>query len=69
MSARYVLSPEAEDDLASIWEYLSLESNSDVADHVANVILEKVAFLAENPGAGHSRADLTDKPVNFFPVY
>ncbi|MBK9304789.1 MAG: type II toxin-antitoxin system RelE/ParE family toxin [bacterium] len=26
-------------------------------------------LLAENPGAGHFRHDLTSRPVRFFPVY
>jgi antitoxin ParD1/3/4/toxin ParE1/3/4 len=26
-------------------------------------------FLAANPGAGHSRDDLTDEPVKFWPVF
>ena len=25
--------------------------------------------LAEHPGIGHRREDLTDKPVRFYPVY
>lgn len=33
------------------------------------VIRERIVFLASNPGAGHSRKDLTDIPVRFFPVY
>jgi plasmid stabilization system protein ParE len=40
-----------------------------MADHVENVIRERIAFLAAVPGAGHSRMDLTKKPVRFFPVY
>ena len=69
MSARYVLSPEAQADLVDIWEYIKRESSEEVADHVANAILDKIAFLAERPGVGHTRPDLSAKPVKFFTVY
>ena len=69
MSRRYVLAPVAALDLAQIWHYIKEQSSLEIADHVESVILEKVAFLAENPGAGHSRENLTDEAVKFFPVY
>jgi toxin ParE1/3/4 len=40
-----------------------------VADRVESVILEKLAFLARTPGAGHHREELTSEDVKFFPVY
>lgn len=40
-----------------------------MADRVESVILDKIAFLATTPGAGHRREDLTDEVVKFFPVY
>ncbi len=40
-----------------------------MAERVESVIRDKILFLAENPGAGRSRKDLTDEPVKFLPVY
>ena len=40
-----------------------------IADRVESAIREKIVFLAGTPGAGHSRKDLTDEDVKFFPVY
>lgn len=28
----------------------------------------RIEFLAKNPGAGHSRTDLTSRPLKFWPV-
>ena len=66
---RYVLAPEAALDLVQIWRYIKRESSLSVADRVESVIRDKFAFLAGTPGAGHSRRNLTDQPVKFFPVY
>jgi hypothetical protein len=38
-----------------------------MADRVESVIRDRIAFLAENPGAGHWRKNLTDQAVKFFP--
>jgi plasmid stabilization system protein ParE len=40
-----------------------------MADRVESVIREKMAFLAQMPGAGHQRKNLTDHDVRFFLVY
>ena len=40
-----------------------------MADRVESVIRDKIIFLAESPGTGHWRKDLTDQAVKFFPVY
>jgi len=69
MSGRYLLAPEAASDLVQIWRYIKKQSSVDMADRVEEVIRDRIAFLAENPGAGHWRRNLTDQPVKFFPVY
>ena|SRR5579859_5602007 len=69
MKSRYVLSPEAAEDLASIWQYINTQSSVEMADRVESVVRERFAFLAHNPDAGHQRRDLTDLDVRFFPVY
>jgi plasmid stabilization system protein ParE len=69
MSVRYVLAPQAALDLFEIWRYIREHSSVKAADRVEAVIRERIAFLAEAPGAGHSRKDLTQHNVKFFPVY
>jgi antitoxin ParD1/3/4/toxin ParE1/3/4 len=69
MKPRYILSPEAVDDLIAIWNHIKQQSSFEMADRVESVIRGRIAFLAENPGAGHWRRDLTEIPVRFFPVY
>ncbi|SRR5439155_11495524 len=69
MSGFYVLAPEAARDLAEIWRYIKKKSSIEMAERVESVIRDKILFLAENPGAGRSRKDLTDEPVKFLPVY
>ncbi|SRR5216683_2186921 len=69
MTRRYVLAPEAALDLVQIWRHLKKQSSVEIADHVESVIRDRIAFLAENPGAGHWRKNLTDEAVKFFPVY
>lgn len=69
MTGRYVLAPEAAVDLVQIWRYAKENSSLEMADHVESAIRGRLRFLAENPGAGHWRRNLTDEPVKFFPVY
>ena len=69
MSVRYVLAPEAAVDLAQIWGYIRQKADVEIADRVEAVIRQKIDLLAATPGSGHSRNDLTDEPVRFFPVY
>ena len=69
MKPRYILAPQAAHDLVDIWRYIRRESNAEIADRVEGVIRQKIVFLAQTPGAGHTREDLTDEPVKFFAVY
>jgi plasmid stabilization system protein ParE len=69
MSARYVLAPQAALDLVEIWRYIKEQSTITLADRVDSTIRERMAFLAGAPCAGHSRKDLTEQNVKFFPVY
>ena len=67
MSVRYFLAPEAAPDLVQIWRYIKDQSAVEIANHVEPVILDKVSFLAENPGLAHWRNNLTDEAVRFSP--
>lgn len=66
---RYRLSPEAQGDLTGIRQYLIAEGGARVARYVLGEIRRALQMLAANPGAGHSRDDLTDEPVKFWPVF
>ena len=48
---------------------LKRESNRETADRVESFIRSKVVLLADAPGIGHWRRDLTSANVRFFPVY
>jgi antitoxin ParD1/3/4/toxin ParE1/3/4 len=65
----FELSPEAEEDVWSIWQYLAQEAGLAVANRVEAALFAKMEFLARMPGIGHWRRDLTDEPVKFFSVY
>jgi plasmid stabilization system protein ParE len=69
MKRRYILAPEAVRDLVAIWRYIRKESSRELADRIESMIRDKIAFLANTPGAGHRRRDLTPADVKFFSVY
>jgi plasmid stabilization system protein ParE len=69
MRSRYILAPQAARDLVQIWRYIKKESSQETADHVESVIRGKFVYLAEFPGGGHWRRDLTAAEVRFFSVY
>ncbi len=63
----FILSPAAIQDLDEIWEYIA-EDSIDAADRWLAKLEKATRRLAEMPGIGHTRKDLTDKPVLFWPV-
>jgi plasmid stabilization system protein ParE len=64
---RFKLSPEAAQDVQEIWAYTATDSIK-AARRLRLQILDACQKIAENPGIGHSRVDLTDKPVLFWPA-
>ena len=62
------LSPEAARDIEDIWEYIARDSVC-AARRVRLGLLVACRRLAQHPGLGHRREDLTNKPVLFWPVY
>ena len=66
--SRYQLSEDAAEDLAGIAEYIAADEPS-AAERVVEKFTDAFSKLAENPGMGHRREDLTDEPVLFWPVY
>ena len=66
---RYILAPEAKQDLADIKRYLTREAGARVAKSTLKKIKDAIVFLGNNPGAGHLREDLTDDALKFWSVY
>lgn len=62
--SRFVLHPGADSDPNEIWEYIAADS-LDAADRVVNEIYESIYSLVRFPHQGHSRADLTSRPLRF----
>lgn len=67
MNEFYALTPEAEDDLLEIWQYIALD-NPEAANRVEDAIHAACAFLAESPHAGRPRPAITQLPVHFWTV-
>ena len=65
--SKFVLHPEAYADLNEIWEYIAAD-NLDAADRVLDELYESVTSLVRFPHQGHSRPDLTSRPLRFHVV-
>ena len=62
--SRFVLHPEARADLDGIWEYIAAD-NLDAADRVLEEIYSTLMSLVRFPQQGHTRPDLTSRPLRF----
>src|SRR5579863_8106069 len=60
----FVLHPQAYADLDEIWEYIAID-NLDAADRVREEIYETIHSVVPFPYIGHTRPDLTSKPLRF----
>jgi len=60
----FVLHPQAYTDLEEIWEYIAADS-LDAADGVREEIYQAIQSLVPFPYIGHSRPDLTVRPLRF----
>lgn len=65
--SEFILAPAASRDLEEIWEYIA-EDSIDAADRWLAKLEKAVRLLADMPKIGHTRTDLTDKAVLFWPV-
>jgi plasmid stabilization system protein ParE len=65
--SEYILSPKALNHLQGIWDFIASE-NREAADRVVDELSAAFEYLAEWPGSGHSRPDLTEKDLRFWPV-
>jgi plasmid stabilization system protein ParE len=68
MASRFIFTEEAETQLLEILDYLADESES-AAVRVRDAVYDAVGKLAERPGLGHSRQDLTDRPLKFWSIF
>jgi plasmid stabilization system protein ParE len=60
----FVLHPEAYNDLDEIWDYIAAD-NLVAADRVLDEIYQMLRSLVAFPQQGHSRPDLTARPLRF----
>jgi plasmid stabilization system protein ParE len=65
----YLIAPEAEGDLKQIWRYLLGEAGLAIANRIQGELVDAFEGLADVPGKGHQRPDLTNRDVLFFSVY
>jgi len=61
----YALTPLAKADIFEIWSYIA-DDNEEIANRVEQAIYDACAFVAEAPARGHSRSDLTSRPLRFW---
>jgi toxin ParE1/3/4 len=64
----FEVSPEALEDLLSIWEFVA-EDNRDAANRILRDFNDAFRLLANMPGLGHRRTDLTKRDLRFWTVY
>jgi antitoxin ParD1/3/4 len=62
--SEYALTPLAKADIFDIWSYIAEDSQA-AADRVEQATYA-CAFLTDGPLRGHSRPDLTTRPVRFW---
>jgi plasmid stabilization system protein ParE len=65
--SEYELSPEAREEVWEIWSYITRD-DEESADKWILSLLEAFDLLARNPHIGHTRKDLTDSELLFWPV-
>jgi antitoxin ParD1/3/4/toxin ParE1/3/4 len=68
MESDYDVSAEGQNDLGEIWERIAYDSII-LANRIEDEFYELFASLGRMPGQGHTRKDLTHRPVLFFPLY
>ena len=65
---RFVLTPETQQDLIEIWNYIA-EDSIDNADRVLARLHDAFARLARAPGIGHYREDLAGSRLRFWVIH
>jgi plasmid stabilization system protein ParE len=65
---KYRISRLADRDIECIWRYIARDSVT-AADRVEEEIHQDIKKLAEFPGMGHARADISDPRYRFWSIY
>ena len=68
MVSLYDVSAEAQNDFFEIWRRIAGDS-VELAKRIESESYELFASLGRLPRQGHTRKDLTRRPVLFFPLY
>jgi plasmid stabilization system protein ParE len=63
----YSLSPDALEDLQDIWDFVAFD-NVNAANHLEDEFFNAFEKLARRPRMGHTRPDVTDRDVRFWPT-
>ena len=66
---RFVLTKPAERDIDELKSYLLEKTSPEIARRVMKEIRNALSHLGSQPGIGHTREDLTTRPVKFWPIY
>ncbi len=66
--SQYILAPVVHTDLSDIWLRIA-EDNIEAADRVIDALYAAFVKLAQMPGMGHRRHDLTSEPLRFWPIF
>ena len=61
----YSLTPLAKADIFEIWSYIA-EVSTDAANRVEAAIFDACECVAEAPLRGHTRHDITSRPLRFW---
>lgn len=69
MKRHFVLTPEAESDLLSIWEYIANAQSVPAADKAIARIYDACEELSDMPGLGHARPELLDERHKLWSVW
>jgi antitoxin ParD1/3/4/toxin ParE1/3/4 len=69
VSSGFIFTPEAEDDLLKIWDFIAEDNSEASADRVIRRIYKECKKLSEMPGIGHYREDLLDRRHRFWCVW
>jgi len=63
----FVLHPDAITDIEEIWGYIAADNRS-AADRVLTEIHTAIVSLVQFPHVGHSRSEITSRPLRFHAI-
>ena len=69
MTRGFVLTPQAEQGVLAIWDYVAENDSESAADRIIAHLYAECEKLCGMPGMGHSRPDLLDERHRFWPVW